>query len=159
MNFFVGILILTTAIISGDQANLSREEVIKRFKARASIEEIGRFERALTSRDSASETQAIELVLFQLTSEELFQLGVTQVEQYGSFDWAVAWSDDSPKNAVAISAALQPEQITAFSSCGLAGCGWYVPREHFFRARKALLASNEIRARKIKITEPRFKIR
>ena len=95
--------------------------------------------------------------MFRLTSEQLFRLGVTQVEQQGRFDWAVAWSDDSQDSAAVISQALQPEHIGAFGSCDLGRCGWYVPREDFFRARKALLLSKEVAARKVQVTEPKLR--
>src|ERR1035437_6628264 len=57
---------------------LPREEVLARFRVRASKEELRRLQELRLSRDLESQERALELVLFKLTSSELFRIGVWQ---------------------------------------------------------------------------------
>jgi hypothetical protein len=120
--------------------SLRTGEVMLLFQERSTEKERAAF---VQLRPSES-MRATEMMLFRLTPDELFKVGVTQ--SGSSTDWAVFWSDDSQKTAAAVDRALQPVGIGAGASMGHGRAGWYVEREEFFAARRALLGSPEIRA-------------
>lgn len=105
---------------------------------------------------SANQTKALKLALFHLTSEELFRVGITQVEQSDGLQWSVAWSNDSADVIRAVHAALQTANINGFASCGHGRAGWYVSRDQFFEARTALLTSPEVERLEIQVVTPRL---
>jgi hypothetical protein len=132
-------------------------DLLARFRERASAEEVRQFDRLAAASDPGSRTRAVEMVLFKMSDKELYALGITQVQQAGRLEWAVAWSTDSPADLAAIDAALHGAGVEggAFADLGMAG--WYVPREKFFRARTALLADDRVRALKtVLVVEPRL---
>ncbi len=102
--------------------------------------------------------ETLERELFKLSNKELFKLGITQVDQPGHIDWSVAWSDDSDETLKAILDALKPQQIGALASCGHGRAGWYVTREEFFKARKALLESQAVYQRGVIVVTPRIRM-
>jgi hypothetical protein len=106
--------------------------------------------------DTSTRTQA---ALFKLTDEQLFAIGVTQVHQPGHIDWAVAWSSDSNEVRAAICEALKRVGVGCFASYGHGRAGWYVEREHFFTARRALLDAPDVQRLDVEIVEPRFSLR
>ena len=139
---------------------LSREEALRRFRSRAPAEEQRRLEQLLASTEPDADTHALELVLFRLTTEELFTLGITQVEQQQSLNWGIAWGRDGTEVGEALTqAAVRAHLTLSISSCDLGMCGLYVPREDFFRARRALLASPELSALHVTVAEPRLHLR
>ena len=95
------------------------------------------------------------MVLFRLTDDEIFRIGVTSLNQA---EWAVAWSTDSKKDRTAIERALKPLGISAGGSFGLGRGGWYVPRERFFAAQRALQQSAAVRKLGITVVEPKFQL-
>ena len=99
-----------------------------------------------------------EIALLKMSSDELFKIGITQVDQPGGILWSVAWSDSSDETCTAISDALEVHRIGAFASCGHGRAGWYVEREDFFRARQALLDSVAVKIRRVDIVTPKFKL-
>src|SRR5579871_2126625 len=100
--------LLEKAEAKGKEAlpSLSHKEVMDRFRSRATAEEIRQFDRLTSATDTLSQTRAIELVLFKLKDNELFEIGVTQVEQPGHLDWCVAWSRDTDDICQAVHDAL-----------------------------------------------------
>ena len=132
-------------------------DLLARFRERASADEAREYERLAAASDPASRTHAVEMVLFKMSDNELFALGITQVKQPGGLEWAVAWSTDSEEDFAAIDAALVRAGIRAGGSAGLGRAGWYVPRGQFFRARTALLADDRVRALEtIHVVDPRL---
>jgi hypothetical protein len=103
--------------------------------------------------------RAAELVLFKITSHELFAIGVTQTDHAEGFDWSVAWSNDSREVRMVIQDTLDRVGIGAWGSCDLGGCGWYVRREKFFQARKALLDSPAVQSLDVQVVTPEFGLR
>ena len=128
----------------------------RRFRARATHEEIREFERCVAGDDVASRTRAVEMVLFKLTENELYEIGITQVDQSGRTDWSVAWSVDTPEVFFAVVETLESAGIQHGASASLGHIGWYVEREDFFRAQRALLASTEVKRLGVTVVEPRF---
>jgi len=129
---------------------------VARFRERATAEEAREFERLHAARNAASRTRAVEMILFRMSDEELYAIGITQVEQPGRLDWAVAWSTDSAEDLAAVDAALRRADVAGGAVADLGMAGWYVPREQFFRARDALVADDKVRALGIKVVEPRI---
>src|ERR1035437_6055810 len=76
---------------------LSREEVLERFRARASQGELRQMEQLRASRQPGSQDQALELIFSKLTSDEVRAIGlVTGLEKSygpGPNSWHVADSD------------------------------------------------------------------
>ena len=139
---------------------MSRNEILAKFRERASAEEVRRFEQMMaSSRDFDAQIHALEAVLFKLSEDELFAIGVTSVEQDGRTDWAVAWSSDSDETMRAIEQALDRVGVSGGASCSRRRCGWYVPREEFFAARRALLEIKGIDGLDIQVVEPLFSLR
>jgi hypothetical protein len=114
------------------------------------------YNRLVSLKDETSRTQLLELVLFKLSHTELFQLGVTEVDQPDGPEWSIAWSSDSGEAAHAIYAALETVDVGAGVSCNHGFAGWYVPKKDFFKARKALLARPELETLGVKIVTPNF---
>lgn len=96
--------------------------------------------------------------MYHLTSKELFELSITESDQKDHWMWAVYWSDDSVQTMDAIEATLKPLNIEYVGSMGHGRAGWYVDREQFFTARRALLASPAIRALGWRVVTPKFRL-
>jgi hypothetical protein len=136
--------------------SLSNIEVMERFSARATVEEIRRFEEMRTASDSDTLHRAMQMVLFKLTSAELTGIGVTQVQLPDRHIWCVAFSSDSEQVRQAVHTALDPVGVGAGESCSRGYAGWYVNREQFFTARRALLEAAGLRELGVVVVEPRF---
>ena len=157
----VAILLLTVLAVSGCRSrdlamipSLPADNEQRLFRARATHEEVREFERYAASDDDASRTRAVEMVLFKLTDAELYGIGITQVDQSGRIDWSVAWSTDATEVMGAIVATLERAGIHHDASVSLGHAGWYVAREDFFRAQKALLASIDVKRLGVTVVEP-----
>lgn len=147
----------TTPAITNSLPTLSRSQVLARFRERASATEVQEFERLATATDSESQVRATELVLFKLTSAELYQIGVGQTEYAGHFYWSLATSRAFADGGRAFQQALQRVGISPGSETDLGVFGWTVPREQFFKARQALIGAN-LHTNEIMIVEPRFSL-
>ncbi len=139
---------------------LSREEVLARFRARASKAELRQLQELRLARDLESQQRALELVLFKLTPSELFRIGVSiQIQVTDGVpthdSWDCAWAD-SGEISDAVSVVLSNARIGASCSGNLGICHWFAPREQFFRARKALLAAKDPRVRSCAAQPPQF---
>jgi hypothetical protein len=117
------------------QPTLTRDEVLKIFRERASDTERREFERLRGLTDAESQDRALQTVLFRLTGDDLYALDIVAVQVQGETDWAVAWSLDSPEIMQAVDAAFAKAGVQGGASGDLGHAGWYVPREQFFRAR------------------------
>ncbi len=133
---------------------LTREEIMQRFKARASSDQLREFARLRAVANAENNVRALELVLSNLSSEDLFKIGITQTQD----SWLVAGSNDKPEVMEAISRVLEPAHISAVASCDVGMCGWYVPREQFFRARTLLLSNTNLNALGVTVVTPRFSL-
>lgn len=67
---------------------------------------------------------------------------------------AVAWSAATEDAADAIRAVLNRADVGFSASCGRGRCGWYVAREDFFLARRALLDDHRVRELGINVVDP-----
>jgi hypothetical protein len=143
---------------------LSREEVLARFGARASKEELRQLQELRLSRDLESQERALELVLFKLTPSELFRIGVQQqvaVMVYPSpgpvpFPWVCAGAHSVDVITEAVDAVLAHARIDQGCIGRLGQLGWFAPKEQFFRARRALLAAEDPRVRACAVPPPQF---
>lgn len=142
-----------TAIIPA----FTRDEILGVFRSRVSLNEWRNFRRLIETDDANSKIAAMQMVLFKLTTDELVKIGVTQVEQGGRVFWSVAWSLDNDAVTQAVFEELESAGIGGIGSCGLGAAGWYVEREDFFAARKALLGSQIIRSLEVKVVEPKLR--
>ena len=138
---------------------LTHSEVMEMFRSRATPTEVQEFERLSAAGDSGSETRATELVLFKLTDKELFEIGITEVGQPGRLEWGLAWCRGFSDSGRAFEQALSSVGVSAGGVYDLGRSGWYVPREQFFVARRALLAATNLHGIDLTITEPKFSLR
>ena len=136
---------------------LAREDVQHRFAARASAAEVAELAGLKAATGPQSRTRALELVLLRLTAKELFDLGITQVEQPDGLEWMVASSDDSDAAIKAVGNALDAVGIGGFGSSNHGRTGWYGPREQFFRARGALLRSPDVQKLGVSVIDPKLR--
>jgi hypothetical protein len=95
---------------------LTRDEVLQRFRERATPDQLREFEQLQVASDEASGMRSLELVLFTLTRDELFKIGITQDRSSG---WAVASCRQTPSVMQVVLKALEPEQISVMASCDL----------------------------------------
>ncbi len=137
---------------------LSRSEVLERFRSRTTPAEIQEFDRLAAATDSDNESRAMQLVLFKLTDKELFQIGITQNGLPDRPVWGVAVSHGFSDSGRAFERALAGVGVSPSGTMDLGMVGWYVPREQFFTARRALLAAG-LSTNEIEIVEPRFTLR
>ena len=137
---------------------LSHDEVLKRFRARSSATEIREFDRLVAANDSDSQTHALEIVLFKLTADELLQIGISQDGEAGHYQWAVAESTGFADGGHTFEQALARVGVQAGGIIELGIAGYFVPREQFFIARRALLSAG-LRSNEITILEPKFTLR
>ncbi len=145
-------------IITNRMPSLTRSEVLAKFRERASPAEVQDFERLNAATDADSQTRALEMVLFKLTTDELFRIGITQTEEAGRFHWSLATSTAFADGGKAFEKALARVGVKASGVMELGLVGWYVPREQFFVARRALLGA-DLRANEIRIIEPQFHLK
>ncbi len=140
---------------------LSREEVLARFRARASAEELRQVEQLRLAEDAADRERALELVLFKLTGGEWERIGIgvaLTVPFFGQENWHVASGQYNEDTWNAIGEELGRAKI---SLTGVAHCGvmnWWAPKEQFFRARKVLLQARDPRVRACAVPPPRFQL-
>jgi hypothetical protein len=135
---------------------LTRDEVLQRFRERATPDQIQEFERLRAASDKTSGERAVELVLFTLTDDELFKIGITRA--VGFPGWAVASSVGAPNVKQAVSRAFEAKGISAMVSCSHGRCSWYVTREQFFSARRALLDVTNMSSNDLAVVEPMFSL-
>jgi hypothetical protein len=109
---------------------------------------------APTVSTSASVDRDLEVALFPLSDQALFARGITSVDQPGGKQWAVAWTEDRGAKFDAVDRVLRDSGTLAGGSCGLGRCGWYVNREDFFRARRALLADVDVARLGVQVVTP-----
>jgi hypothetical protein len=138
---------------------LSRSEVMEKFRSRATPAELQEFERLSAAGDLSSESRAMELVLFKLTDKELFQIGITEVGQPDRLEWGLAWCRGFTDSGRSFEQTLASVGVSAGGVYGHGYSGWYVPREQFFAARRALLAATNLHGIEFTITEPKFGLR
>jgi hypothetical protein len=103
--------------------------------------------------DPTAEDQ--ERLLFALSDEQLFARGITSVDQPGWKAWAVAWTEDRGPKFEAVDRVLREAGCAGLATCDLGMCGWYVKREEFFRARRALVADAEVKRLGVFVVTPR----
>jgi hypothetical protein len=141
---------------------LSREEVLARFGARASRKELHQLQELRLSRDLESHERALDLVLFRLTPSELFRIGVREqilVTEDGESihgSWFVAHGHCYEGIPEAVNAVLSNARIDWGSAGMCGGIDWVVPKEQFFRARRALLGAKDPRVRACAARPPQF---
>lgn len=133
-------------------------DVLRLFRLRSSPKDLAQFEQLRASSRSEDRLRALELVLVHLTDKELFELSITESGARDNRNWAVYWSDDSVETMDAVEATLRPLGISAGGSMGHGSAGWYVDQKEFFAARRALLASPEIRGRRFLVVTPKFRL-
>lgn len=132
-----------------------RDDLLQGFRRTASADEMQRFEALRTSSIPAERDSALELVLFPLPDDRLYALGITSVDQSGRKDWAIAWTEDRGPKFEAVDHVLRDGGFVSGAFCDLGFCGWYVPREKFFRARRALLADADVARLQVNVVTPR----
>ncbi len=140
---------------------LSREEVLARFRARASAEEVRQFEALRLSKDTLNQERALELVLFKLTGGEWERIGIwvaLTVPFFGQEQWYVAGGPQNEDTCKAVYEELGRAQIAAGCSGGCGVMNWIAPKEQFFRARRALLQSKDPRVRGCAVPPPQFSL-
>jgi hypothetical protein len=125
---------------------LSREEVLARFRVRASKEELRRLQELRLSRDPESrERQSVEVVTDP-------SLGPVTVR----YPWVCAAAHSADAIPEAVGVVLSNARIAASCSGNLGMCHWFAPKEQFFRARRALLAAKDPRVRACALPPPQF---
>jgi hypothetical protein len=135
---------------------LSREEVLARFRARGSAEELRQFEELRLSKDRLDQERALELVLFKLTEGELDEIGIPVL---GS-KYCVASGSYNEDTCNAISEELRLAQIHADCYRDGGGVEWLVRRPQFLRARRALLQAKDPRLRAYAaVPQPEFYVK
>jgi hypothetical protein len=133
---------------------LARADVQSQFRARSTPAVFAEFEKLLsTPADTTAQTNALQLVLFSLNSDELSKLGINQTEQPNGPQWFVAGWTAGPASGE-IDKVFTNYHITPLNVLDLGMVGSYVPRAQFFQARKALLASPKIARLNIQIATP-----
>ena len=135
---------------------LTRTEVLAKFRERATTAELSSFESLAAVNNSDSQIRAIEMVLFKLSGEELSRIGISQESGGGHFNWALANSTGFSDGGKAFEKALGPIKVYGVVDLGLAS--WFVPREQFFKARRALLDAG-LPTNEITIFQPQFSLR
>jgi hypothetical protein len=138
---------------------LARNEVMKRFRSRATPEELRQFDQLASADDASSQSRATEMVLFKLTSDELSAIGVRQTDDGDDLDWSIAFSSSSWDAQIAIQGALNRVGIGAWGSGGHGVCLWFVGRDKFFAAREVLLADPEVKRLGVEVVTPEFSLR
>ena len=144
---------------AASQPRLSREEVLRRFRERATPDQISEFEQVQVKTDFDSRERALNLVLFRLHEAELVELGILPSIPSRPRHWIVAGSPTGLEVNEAISRALQPEHISAEVvgiSHGMRA--WDAPREQYFRARRALLADTNLHRLGVIVLKPKFSL-
>ncbi|MDB5386189.1 MAG: hypothetical protein JWM11_1835 [Planctomycetaceae bacterium] len=119
--------------------------------------DILQFKTLATEMADEYERQILEFGLFRLNDKELVRHGITQVLSEEGPDWVVAWSKSTPEDKKAIRDAIEKTNVSCYGSCGHGRAAWYVPREQFFAARKALSESTEVRSLCIRVVTPTFR--
>jgi hypothetical protein len=132
-----------------------RDELLQDFQRRASADELRRFDTLRASSNADDRDRALELLLFPYSDERLCALGITSVDQPGRKDWAIAWTEDRGTKFNAVDHALRAAGVPYGAYCDLAVCGWYVPREEFFRARRVLLEDADVVRLGVTVVTPR----
>jgi hypothetical protein len=122
---------------------LSREEVLARFRARGSAEELRQFEELRLSKDRLDQERALELVLSKLTEGELDEIGI---HVWGA-EYCVASGSYNEETCNAISEELRLAKIHARCDRDGGGVEWWVRSPQFLRARRALLQAKDPRLR------------
>lgn len=147
---------------------LERMELLARFTARASEEELSQFEILRNSSSGEARRAALEMVLFKLTAAELKRVGIRQclvVPATMPVFWDVAelatCTSGYTNEQARFSEVLQRETCPAYGIGNMRGITWAVDRKKFFQARDSLLAAK--RERLLSDTtqlaiEPNFKI-
>lgn len=139
-------------------AAFSEDEVLSRFTSRAVDPDQKQYLRMRYSSRTVDHMRATELALKSLSSEELKNVGITQIFQDDVAWWAVCWSDDSAATRAVMGRVLDSLKIRAIGSMVRGRAGWYVRREQFFDTRRELLASPEVRACPVVVVTPLFRI-
>ena len=132
--------------------------MLEKFRARATPSEIDEFERLNTAGGLDNETKAMELVLFKLKTNELYQIGITQIGSDDGAFWYLASSTKFADEGKAFERARARVGVSPGGVLELGIVGWTVPRKQFFIARSALLNAG-LSTNEITIIEPRFALR
>lgn len=143
------------------QIPLSREEVLARFRARASSEEVRRLAELRTSPKPEDKDRALELVLFKLTEGELERIGIQQLlvqPHVTPYDWVVARGSSEDGTVKAVYDVLEQAQIDSGGFGWRKIWTWSVPMEQFFRARRALLTARDPGVRRCAVPPPKFSL-
>ena len=143
------------------QIPLSREEVLARFRARASSQEVRRLVELRTSRKPEDKDRALELVLFKLTEGELERIGIQQhlVEPHVTpYEWVVAHGSSQDGTERAVYDVLEKAQIHPGGFGWKYSMTWSVPRGQFFLTRRALLTARDPRVRRCVVPLPRLQL-
>jgi len=139
------------------QPGLTRNQVLQLFRDRATPDRIREFERLRSKNDPDSQEQALKLVLFQLKDEELRSIGVLPSISLRPNHWLICRAPCGAEVNEALARALQPQRITTeVVGVNLLICVFDVPREDFFRARRALLSATNLNALGVVLLEPMF---
>lgn len=135
--------------------SLTYEEVLSKFRQRASTNEIQSFEELSKGSETGLSDRALELLLFKLTSDELLRVGITQNGTPPHLEWGLASSTRFADGGRAFENALGRVGIQPGGVLDLGIVGWSVPREKFFLARRAILDAR-LNTNEIQIAEPKF---
>jgi hypothetical protein len=145
--------------VTSSVPTLTSSEVLRRFRERASATEIQQFENLAAARDSDEQDRAMEMMLFKMTGDELFQIGITQNGEAGHYVWSLAvQSNPSAEGSRQFEKTLERIGVKAAGVMALGTVGWYVPRNQFFNAHRAVVAAN-LPTNEFTIIAPRFKLR
>ena len=117
---------------------------------------VRRFRQLATTMAEEYETREMAFALFQMSSQELQEYGIDQVNSQDGPYWSIASCSTRASDTDAIFDALDKISTPLPGASGLGCTVWYVPRNHFFIARKALLKSSIVRSLGINVVTPRY---
>lgn len=143
---------------SAPKLGLTREEVLQIFRERATPEQLTEFDQLRTKADSDSKEQVLNLVVLHLKHWELVKIGILPVFDEKVWVIALAPLDWALEVNQAFSRVLEPEHIYLGDVPPYHGMRvWSVPREQFFRARRAILSITNLSALEVRLFEPKFR--
>ena len=142
-------------LLTNQVSSVKPAEVLAKFRERASAVEIKNFEDLRMASKRDAQDRAIEMVLFKLTADELSQIGILESKDAGFINWLLATSTTFADGGRAFDEALRRVGVTPAGVMSHGMVGWYVPREQFFDARRALLSAG-LPPKEITIVEIQF---
>lgn len=136
------------------QKVLTHDEVMTLFRSRADTTTLREFDQLARAKDPSTRNHALNLVLSNLTDEELVRVGVSTTKEDGVTYWCVGTSID--QSASAVVDLLRLSHIKPIKLGGDGTAAYYVKQEDFFRAREVLLRLARNKSRGITVVTPAF---